>query len=95
MKAIEVKTAIDCADTLFGDPILKMGVTAVLNSIPGFELVRCKDCQHWHEETGWCKFHSHFIDSYGEACHSWEGSEWKMFDANDFCSWGERKEEYE
>lgn len=55
------------------------------------EVVRCKDCEHWHEETGWCNHHSHFIDSDGEACHPWESSQWKMLDPDDFCSWGERR----
>ena len=52
--------------------------------------VRCKDCKHWHEETGWCDHHSHFIGSDGEACHPWESSDWKMMDAEDFCSYGEK-----
>ena len=55
-------------------------------------VVRCKDCKHWHEETGWCIRHSHFIGSEGEACHPWESSDWKMLDPDDFCSYGERKE---
>ena len=52
--------------------------------------VMCKDCKHWHEETGWCYHHSHFIGSDGEACHPWESNNWKMLDADDFCSYGER-----
>jgi len=59
--------------------------------VDAVEVVRCKDCQHWDEETGWCKIHSHFIDYDGDACHPWESNEWKMFDPNDFCSDGERK----
>ena len=54
--------------------------------------VRCKDCKHWHEETGWCYHHSHFIGSEGEPCHPWESSDWKMLNADDFCSYGERKD---
>ena len=54
-------------------------------------VVRCKDCEHWHEETGWCYHHSHFIGAEGEACHPWESSEWKMFDADYFCKDGERR----
>ena len=56
------------------------------------EVVRCKDCKHWHEETGWCNHHSHFVGSDGEACHPWESNNWKMLDADDFCSCGERKD---
>ena len=28
----------------------------------------------------------------GMACHPSQSSEWKMFDAEDFCSYGERRE---
>ena len=57
------------------------------------EVVRCKDCKHWHEETGWCTEHSHFVGFDGMACHPSQSSEWKMFDAEDFCSRGERKDD--
>ena len=53
--------------------------------------VRCKDCKHWHEETGWCNQHSHFWDERGGFCHPWESCDWKMFDEDDFCSYGERR----
>ena len=54
-------------------------------------VVRCKDCKHYHAETGWCNVHSSFIDSHGGACHPWESSVWKEFEPDDFCSYGERK----
>lgn len=57
----------------------------------GEEIVRCKDCKHWHESTGWCDKRSCFIDDEGEPCHPSESPNWKMFDANDFCSYGERR----
>ena len=57
----------------------------------GLEVVRCKDCKHWHEETNWCTKHSHFVGRDGMACHPSQSSEWKMFNADDFCSYGERK----
>ena len=60
-------------------------------TVDAVEVVRCKDCKHWHEETGWCYHHSHFIGAKGEACHPWESNDWKMFDADDFCSYGERR----
>ena len=59
------------------------------------EIVRCKDCKHWHKYTGWCYHHSHFVTSDGEACHPWESADWKMLDENDFCSYGERRADYE
>ena len=46
-------------------------------------VVRCKDCKHWHEETGFCEEHSRF-DSFG--------MDWNMFAEDDFCSYGERKD---
>lgn len=59
------------------------------------EVVRCKDCKHWHEHLGWCDKHSHFI-KYGtdgeEFCHPWESAEWKMFDADYWCADGERRD---
>ncbi len=59
-------------------------------TVDAVEVVRCKDCKHWHEETGWCNEHSHFIGAEGEACHPWESNDWKMLNADDFCSYGER-----
>lgn len=54
-------------------------------------VVRCKDCKYWHKDIGWCDKHSHFVDEKDGACHPWESPNWKMFDADDFCSYGERK----
>ena len=58
--------------------------------VDAVEVVRCKDCKHWHEETGWCNQHSHFIGANGEACHPWESTDWKTLNEDDFCSYGER-----
>ena len=46
-------------------------------------IVRCKDCKHYHEETGFCEEHS---------CFCKEDMEWNMFAEDDFCSYGERRE---
>ena len=62
------------------------------HTVDAVEVVHCKDCKHWHKETAWCNKHSHFIDSNGDYCHTWESSCWKMFDENDFCSDGERRD---
>lgn len=56
------------------------------------EVVRCRDCKHWHEDEGWCDKHSHFILPDGEFCHVWESADWKMFDADYFCADGERRD---
>ena len=60
-------------------------------SVDAVEVVRCKDCKHWFEETSWCTKHSHFVGFDGMACHPSQSSEWKMFDEDDFCSYGERR----
>lgn len=59
-------------------------------SAENIPVVHCKDCEYWHKETGWCKWHSHFIDGDGNFCHPWESNDWKMFDENYFCSDGKR-----
>ena len=56
------------------------------------QVVRCKDCEHWHEETEWCDKHSHFVDRLGDFCYPEESGDWKMFDADYFCKDGERKD---
>ena len=49
-----------------------------MNSI---EVVRCKDCKHWRKDTVFCGYMP-----YGEA------SERVNWYADDFCSYGERKD---
>ena len=61
-------------------------------TVDAVEVVRCKDCKYWHEETGWCDQHSWFIEEDGEPCHPWESNNWKMLNEDDFCSYGERKD---
>ena len=61
-------------------------------TVDAVEVVRCKDCKHWHEATGWCDQHSWFIEEDGEPCHPWESNNWKMLNEDDFCSYGERKD---
>ena len=56
-------------------------------------VVRCKDCKHWHEETGWCNKHSHFVDRLGDFCYPEESGDWKDFEADYFCKDGERKDQ--
>lgn len=55
------------------------------------KVVHCRDCKHWHEKTGWCNHHSHFLDNAGEFCYQWESADWKMFDENYYCKDGERR----
>lgn len=93
-RLIAVPAARSHIDAVVVDPILKACMHNVLDGLPAADavpVVRCKDCKHWHDETGWCYHHSHFIGADGEACHPWESSEWKMLNAEDFCSYGERR----
>ena len=49
--------------------------------INAVEVVRCRECKHWHKETLFCDYMP-----YGEAQ---ERVNWY---ADDFCSYGERKD---
>ena len=60
-------------------------------TVDAVEVVRCGRCKNYHAELGWCDLHSHFIDDDGEACHPSESANWKMFNEDDFCSDGERR----
>lgn len=60
-------------------------------TIDAVPVVRCKDCNHYHAELGWCDEHSHFIDADGDFCHPFESSNWKMFEPDYFCADGEWK----
>ena len=50
-------------------------------TVDAVEVVRCRDCKHWHKETLFCDYMP-----YGEAQ---ERVNWY---ADDFCSYGERKD---
>ena len=59
-------------------------VVEFLNDMPTVDavpVVRCRDCKHWHKGTVFCGYMS-----YGEA------SERVNWYADDFCSYGERKD---
>ena len=54
------------------------------------EVVRCKDCEHWHNEG-----HDMLINQdYGSCtCKYWEHpTEYFEMAENDFCSYGKRRE---
>ena len=50
-------------------------------TVDAVEVVRCRECKHWHKETLFCDY-----TLYGEAQ---ERVNWY---ADDFCSYGERKD---
>ena len=51
-------------------------------TVDAVEVVRCKNCEHWDEDTGFCDVNSHFYEF---------GMFWDIFEENDYCSYGERK----
>ena len=58
--------------------------TLILREAPTVDavpVVRCRDCKHWHKDTVFCGYMS-----YDEA------SERVNWYADDFCSYGERKD---
>ena len=67
-----------------------MEYAELLPTVDAAQVVRCKDCKYWHEQQGWCDQHSTFMLD-GVPCRPDESTDWKMFDADDFCSCGERR----
>lgn len=59
------------------------------------EVVRCADCKHYHLGTAYCNKHSYFVDSDGVSCSPAESPNWTMWDADDYCSDGERRDGHE
>lgn len=53
-----------------------------MSTVDAVSVVRCRDCKHWHKDTVFCDYML-----YGEA------SERVNWYADDFCSYGERKED--
>ena len=53
-------------------------------TIDAIPVVRCRECKHWHKETLFCDY-----TLYGEA------QEHVNWYADDFCSYGERKDSEE
>lgn len=54
------------------------------------EVIRCKDCKHYHQFTSFCEKNSYFYDDNGLSCSPADSPCWTMFADNDFCSYGER-----
>ena len=53
-------------------------VETQVNALPSIEIVRCGECKHWHEKDG-LTYCDRIDYGYG-------------YKADDFCSYGERKE---
>ena len=69
-----------CDPMYFGVDALAIAKELIANGVT--VVVRCKDCKHWHKDTVFCDYMS-----YREA------SERVNWYADDFCSYGERKED--
>ncbi len=74
-----------------GDVVRMLLAAPKENVVP---VVRCGECKHWHQETGYCELHSYFHDSDNLSCSPAESSSWTMWDEKDFCSDGERRVEH-
>ena len=83
MKLLEVQSTKDFASTFLNDIFFKMAVNRVLDAAPAFDLVHCKECKHWcyeYDDVGLCVTDVPDIDGVQRL-------------ADDFCSYGERKDE--
>ena len=54
------------------------------DTVDAVEVVRCKDCKHWYEPEGVC------LKIYSDGAVS--PYAWQYRNADDFCSYGERKD---
>lgn len=59
VELVEVRVAKEFAEEALGDPILMMGVNAVLNNAPRFNITLCEHCCHSDDvgcpkEKVWC-----------------------------------------
>lgn len=96
-KAANEKRLIDVNDiySLFNQSGIARLHVSDIDTIPivdSVKVVRCMECKNWHEETGFCEKHSYFVDRDGVCCSPADSPNWTMFDPDDFCSYGERKE---
>ena len=85
----------DVAEDYFGCSDWEILAKETLREVPlvdAVPVVRCRECKHSHSDTGWCDQLSYFQTSDGEPCSPAESMDWKMFQENDYCSMGQRKE---
>lgn len=73
----------------FAVPVEEIDKAPTISAVP---VVMCQECKHYHADTGWCDQLSYFQTSDGEPCSPAESMDWKMFQENDYCSMGQRKE---
>lgn len=90
---IKCSDAIEAATDVIVDHDGSMSISYVkylsvaIEALPSIDLVRCKECKHRVvEEQSW--------GEYNEYCDLWcDGNGyWASVNADDFCSYGERRE---
>lgn len=69
-----------CTNTLYNTI---MAVFDEATTVDAVEVVRCKDCKHYEKHTKW------------SSCTYWSGNPYEQagVEDNDYCSYGERREE--
>ena len=91
MRLVDADKARECFS---GDRVTGAVMRRIFDSLPTIDavpVVRCRECKHYHSDTGWCDQLSYFQTSDGEPCSPAESMDWKMFQENDYCSMGQRK----
>lgn len=92
MRLVDADNARECFG---GDGVTGAVMQRMFDSLPTIDavpVVRCRECKYYHADTGWCDQLSYFQTSDGEPCSPAESMDWKMFQENDYCSMGQRKE---
>lgn len=77
----------DALNNLMGVSVNELFVKCWLDRMPTIDavpVVRCRDCIHWYGEEGVC------LKIYSDGSVS--PYAWQDRNANDFCSYGERKD---
>jgi len=79
--------ASELDDPKFADMVVDVSDIEDAPAVDAVEVVRCKDCKHWDSRQMECKNDALSTDHEGGASYSLDF--WK----DDFCSYGERKDD--
>lgn len=83
---MSAQTKIENPITLGLNSVVHRKIQQIIADTPtvdAVEVVRCKDCKHW--DGHFCEVHSEWPDEYNTGYLDYT-------EADDFCSYGERKE---
>lgn len=90
MRLIDADALMEKYDkTTVWDSWVEINTAPTIDAVP---VVRCRECKYWNEDAEWCREFSFFITPSGEPCSPAESMNWRSFQADDFCSYGVRKE---